>query len=137
MEFQSKSYIKTVEYGKKFGKSLKGGEVILLSGELGSGKTSFTKGIARGLDIEESITSPSFTIMNIYQGGICLYHFDFYRIEDDSEMEDLLEDYIYRKEGVTVIEWGEKIIDRLSRFINVAFEIYDTHWIITIQRNGF
>ncbi len=137
MEFKSKSYIKTVEYGKKFGKSLKGGEVILLSGELGSGKTSFTKGIAMGLDIEESVTSPSFAIMNIYQGKICLYHFDFYRIEDDSEMENLLEDYIYRKEGVSVIEWGEKIIDRLSRFISIAFEIYETHRIITIQRNGF
>lgn len=137
MEFKSKSYIKTVEYGKKFGKSLKGGEVILLSGELGSGKTSFTKGIAMGLDIEESVTSPSFAIMNIYQGKICLYHFDFYRIEDDSEMEDLLEDYIYRKEGVSVIEWGEKIIDRLSRFISIAFEIYEAHRIITIQRNRF
>ena len=137
MEFKSKSYIKTVEYGKKFGKSLKGGEVILLSGELGSGKTSFTKGIAMGLDIEESVTSPSFAIMNIYQGKICLYHFDFYRIEDDSEMENLLEDYIYRKEGVSVIEWGEKIIDRLSRFISIAFEIYETHRIITIKRNGF
>ena len=137
MELKSKSYIKTVEYGKKFGKSLKGGEVILLSGELGSGKTSFTKGIAMGLDIEESVTSPSFAIMNIYQGKICLYHFDFYRIEDDSEMENLLEDYIYRKEGVSVIEWGEKIIDRLSRFISIAFEIYETHRIITIKRNGF
>ena len=76
MEFKSKSYIKTVEYGKKFGKSLKGGEVILLSGELGSGKTSFTKGIAQGLDIEETVTSPSFAIMTIYQGRICLFHFE-------------------------------------------------------------
>ena len=137
MEFKSKSFLKTVEFGKKFGKSLAGGEVILLSGELGSGKTSLTKGIAMGLDIEESVTSPSFAIMNIYQGKLCLYHFDFYRIEDESEMEDLLEGYIYSKEGVTVIEWGEKIIDRLSRFINISFKIYETHRIITIHRKRF
>jgi len=83
------------------------------------------------------VTSPSFSIINIYQGKLCLYHFDFYRIEDESEMEDLLEGYIYSKKGVTVIEWGEKIIDRLSRFISISFKIYETHRIITINRKRF
>jgi len=121
-----------MNYGKKFGGTLIGGEVVLLSGSLGSGKTSFTKGIALGLGINENVTSPSFPIMNEYIGKIRLYHFDFYRIDDKLEIEDLLEDYIYKIEGVTVIEWGEKIISRLNVYFLVHFELINSNRLLTI-----
>jgi len=121
-----------MNYGKKFGGTLIGGEVVLLSGSLGSGKTSFTKGIALGLGINENVTSPSFPIMNEYIGKIRLYHFDFYRIDDELEIEDLLEDYIYKIEGVTVIEWGEKIISRLNVYFLVHFELINSNRLLTI-----
>jgi len=134
MKFQSYTFRDTVKHGKQFGATLKGGEVILLSGPLGCGKTAFTKGIAQGLGIGENVTSPSFTIMNEYEGEITLYHFDFYRIEDPAEMEELLEDYIYRKKGVSVIEWGEQMEDRMNDYIHIRFEIFDTYRVITIER---
>jgi tRNA threonylcarbamoyladenosine biosynthesis protein TsaE len=137
MELISQSYSETVGYGSEFGKSLKGGEVVLLTGGLGCGKTVFTKGIAAALGITENVTSPSFSIMNIYSGNLNLYHFDFYRIDDRSEMDDLLEDYLYIREGVTVIEWGEKMEDILGRFYNILFTIRGDSRVITIERKGF
>jgi len=136
MEYKSYSFDDTVYLGTVFGKSLNGGEVILLLGELGSGKTSFTKGISKSLEIDDVITSPSFTIMNEYYGRLFLYHFDFYRIKYKSEIEDLLEDYIYRKDGVVVIEWGEKIFNCIYRYISVKFKIFDNFRIINIERKG-
>ena len=91
MQFHSRSFDSTVKYGKKLGRSLRGGEVVVLSGALGSGKTAFTKGIALGIGIRDTVTSPSFSILNEYKGEIDLYHFDFYRIGDSTEMEDLLD----------------------------------------------
>ena len=134
MQFHSHSFDDTVECGKKFGCSLKGGEVIILSGELGSGKTAFAKGIALALGIYETVTSPSFSILNEYSGHINLFHFDFYRLEDESEIEDLLEDYVYRKGGVTVIEWGEKILEKLQIYILIQFRFINTARLITIKR---
>lgn len=137
MEFISNSYDDTLAFGRKIGSSLKGGEVILLIGELGSGKTVLTKGIAEGIGIEETITSPSFTILNIYDGPLFLYHFDFYRLDNKSEMEDLLEDYLYLKDGVVVIEWGEKVIELLDSYILVEIDIPDPSRKIKITRKGF
>ena len=137
MEYISKSFEDTVNYGLDLGKTLKGGEVVLLNGGLGCGKTVFTKGIARSLNIGENVTSPSFSIMNIYKGSLDLYHFDFYRIENVSEMDDLLEDYLYRETGVTVIEWGEKMAEKLSRSIIISFRISEGSRSISIERKGF
>lgn len=137
MEFISNSYDDTLAFGREIGSSLKGGEVILLIGELGCGKTVLTKGIAEGIGIKETITSPSFTILNIYDGPLFLYHFDFYRIDDKGEMEDLLEDYLYLKDGVVVIEWGEKVIELLDSYILVEIEISDPSRKIKITRKGF
>jgi len=134
MQFRSLSFEDTVEFGEKIGRSLKGGEVLILSGVLGSGKTAFTKGIARALCIEETVTSPSFSILNMYEGTILLFHFDFYRIDSLSEMEDLLEDYIYRLDGVTVIEWGEEVRSTLDEYYFVRFEIEDGARTITVER---
>ncbi len=136
MHFRSLSFEDTVDFGEKVGRSLKGGEVLILSGVLGSGKTAFTKGVARALSVEESVTSPSFSILNLYEGTVLLFHFDFYRVNSLSEMEDLLEDYIYRTDGVTVIEWGEGVRTTLDEYYFVHFEIEDGARAITVERIG-
>ena len=100
----------TYDLGKKLGKSCKAGDIILLNGDLGVGKTIFTKGFGKGLGIEEPISSPTFTIMQIYeQGRLPLYHFDVYRIADPEEMDEIgYEDYFFGK-GVCLIEWASLI----------------------------
>ncbi len=101
----------TFNLGVSLGEILVSGDVVTLQGELGAGKTWFTKGIARGLGIAntDTVTSPSFTIINEYQGGLPLFHMDFYRLEDEEASSDLgLEEYFYGQ-GVTVIEWPERL----------------------------
>ena len=104
----------TYDLGKKLGENCKPGDIILLNGDLGVGKTVFTKGFGKGLGIEEPISSPTFTIMQIYeQGRLPLYHFDVYRIADPEEMDEIgYEDYFFGK-GVCLIEWAELIYDIL------------------------
>lgn len=105
----------TEEIGKKLGKLVRPGDVLCLVGDLGTGKTTFTKALAKGLEIEDDVTSPTFTIVQEYEGRIPLYHFDVYRIEDVSEMEDLpYEEYFYG-DGVCVIEWAEMIQEILPK----------------------
>jgi len=95
--------------GEKMGKEAMPGQVYSLDGDLGVGKTVFTKGFARGLDITEHVTSPTFTIINEYMGRIPLYHFDVYRISCEEEMDDTgYEDYFYG-EGVSLVEWATLI----------------------------
>jgi tRNA threonylcarbamoyladenosine biosynthesis protein TsaE len=97
----------TEEAGRKFSERLLAGSVVVLTGELGAGKTVFVKGIARGMGVKGYIKSPSFTIVNVYEEGrLPLYHIDLYRIERGIEGLGL-EEYIYGR-GVAVIEWGEK-----------------------------
>jgi tRNA threonylcarbamoyladenosine biosynthesis protein TsaE len=134
LEYRSKSAQDTKRFGERIGKTLHGGEVILLTGVLGSGKTVITKGIAKALGISAVVKSPSFTVMNEYEGPLRLYHFDFYRIEDHQEMEDLLEDYMYSEEGVSVIEWGEKVEGVLDSYIRVDIDIDDAYRTIKVER---
>ena len=138
-QFISNSYEDTVEYGKSLGLSLTGGEMIILSGQLGRGKTVLTKGIADGLGIEEVVTSPSFAIMNQYSGRLELCHFDFYRIENRLEMEDLLEDYAYRNHNVCVVEWGAPLLHTLDSYLHVRIDIDEDSRIITeeLLNNGY
>ncbi|MBR6344400.1 MAG: tRNA (adenosine(37)-N6)-threonylcarbamoyltransferase complex ATPase subunit type 1 TsaE [Lachnospiraceae bacterium] len=100
----------TFKFGENIGSKAVPGQVITLTGDLGTGKTVFVQGLARGLGIDDYINSPTFTIVQIYESGrLPLYHFDVYRIEDESEMyETGLDDYMYG-EGVCVIEWAEMI----------------------------
>lgn len=100
----------TFEIGKKLGEKADKGEIICLEGDLGVGKTVFTKGFAEGLNIEDNIDSPTFTIVQEYtEGRIPLYHFDVYRIGDISEMDEIgYEDYFFG-EGVCLIEWASRI----------------------------
>jgi len=100
----------TFEIGKKLGEKADKGEIICLEGDLGVGKTVFTKGFAEGLNIEDNIDSPTFTIVQEYtEGRLPLYHFDVYRIGDISEMDEIgYEDYLFG-EGVCLIEWASRI----------------------------
>lgn len=100
----------TYELGLEVGKAAKAGQVYTLIGDLGVGKTVFTKGLAKGLQIEEPVNSPTFTIVQVYEEGrLPFYHFDVYRIGDPSEMDEIgYEDYVYG-EGVSLIEWADLI----------------------------
>ncbi len=108
MEYLVNSVEETYEVAHKIADSLKGGEIILLNGDLGAGKTTFTKGLAKALGVKDTVTSPTFTFMKEYnEGRIPLYHFDMYRVESEEELYELgLNDYLYMQ-GVCVIEWNK------------------------------
>ncbi len=110
MKIITRSSEETVDLGEKLGKSLKGGEVLALYGDLGGGKTQFTKGIAKGLGIKDNILSPTFTIRREYKGKkLNLLHYDFYRFElPDRELIESMEEGI-NPDNVTVIEWAERV----------------------------
>ena len=120
----------TNKFAKKFAKILKGGEVILLGGDLGAGKTTFTKAVLRCLGVKDDVTSPTFTIMREYQGKkFNIYHFDMYRLGSGQEAKEFgLEDYIYSKDksSLVFIEWPENVKDILvGDFIRVDISILD------------
>lgn len=109
----SKSFDDTIHLGAVIGGHLGKGDIIALTGELGSGKTCITRGIAQGMGVSERycVTSPTFTLINEYPGRIPLYHLDVYRLSGSGDLEDLgYEEYFFGG-GVTVIEWAEKIDD--------------------------
>ena len=105
MEIIARTREETIAAAQRFAQGLQGGDVVLLSGELGAGKTTFTKGIALALGIKEQVTSPTFTIIKEYRGkDLYLYHMDMYRLSDD--LAELgLEEYLGKSDGVCVIEW--------------------------------
>lgn len=113
MKIESFKAEDTFAFGKKLGKEAKPGDILCLVGDLGVGKTVFTQGFAEGLSIKEPISSPTFTIIQIYEEGrLPFYHFDVYRIGDLEEMEEIgYQDYFYG-EGVCMIEWAN-LIDEL------------------------
>lgn len=110
MVFEPTSSQMTFEFAKKIGENLKSGDVLCLDGDLGVGKTVFTKGVAAGLGIKDDVSSPTFTLIQEYYGGrLPLYHFDVYRIDGPWDMDDLgYEEYFYG-EGVCLVEWGSMI----------------------------
>ena len=116
MIIETRSAEETFEVGRKIGEEANAGQVFTLIGDLGVGKTVFTQGLAKGLGIEEPISSPTFTIVQIYEDGrLPFYHFDVYRIGDVEEMEEIgYEDYFYG-EGVTLIEWSNLIEEILPK----------------------
>jgi tRNA threonylcarbamoyladenosine biosynthesis protein TsaE len=111
-EFTSNNEQETYDLGVRIGQQLRGGEILLLNGSLGAGKTVFVKGIAQALDVDEDdVSSPSFTLVNPYQGRLLLYHIDLYRLDEGAsaahavDLDELLAD----EEAVTVIEWAERL----------------------------
>ncbi len=109
MEFETWSEQETFALGKSIAEKAKAGDIYCLDGDLGTGKTVFSKGFAAGLGVTEHVTSPTFTIVNEYEGRLPLYHFDVYRIADPEEMYEIgYEEYFYG-EGVSLVEWAELI----------------------------
>lgn len=100
-----------IDFARKIGENLIEGDLILIRGELGSGKTTFVKGLALSLGVDEDIvSSPTFVILNIYSGKLKLYHMDLYRLESiDDFIEAGLEEYLFSEDGVTVVEWPDII----------------------------
>lgn len=113
---ESFSREETFEFGAELGRNAEPGIVFCLDGDLGTGKTVIAKGIAAGLGISEPVSSPTFTVVQVYdEGRLPLYHFDVYRIEDPAEMEEIgYEDYFYGQ-GVTVIEWSDMISEYIPK----------------------
>ena len=116
MIIESNNEKETYNLGYRFGKHEKAGQVFTLTGDLGVGKTVFTKGLAAGLGIIEPVSSPTFTIVQVYEEGrLPFYHFDVYRIGDAEEMDEIgFEDYIYSG-GVSLIEWADLIEELLPK----------------------
>jgi tRNA threonylcarbamoyladenosine biosynthesis protein TsaE len=109
-EFNARSTDETFELGRRAGDHLKGRAVILLNGDLGAGKTVFAKGLAAGLGIDPAeVTSPSFTLLNIHEGRLRLYHVDLYRLESSSRIDLGLEEILEDERAVVVIEWAERL----------------------------
>lgn len=122
--FHSESAEETFSLGKRLGSICMPGDIILLNGDLGVGKTVFSKGFGKGLGIEEPISSPTFTLIQIYEEGrIPFYHFDVYRIADVWEMDEIgYEDYFFGN-GVCLIEWAERIEELLpEKTISITIE---------------
>ena len=113
--FVSSSTAETIFLGEKCGELLAAGDVLVLTGDLGAGKTQFTKGIARGMGITADVTSPTFTIEMVYEGGMMpLYHFDLYRLNDSGQLDDIGLFDAMESDGPTVIEWGEQFADDIG-----------------------
>lgn len=98
----------TILLGKKFSSGLKRGDIVALYGDLGTGKTQLIKGICAGLGVGQTVTSPTFTLMNIYDGQEKIFHYDFYRLNSESEIYDLCIDDYFFSDGISLIEWAEK-----------------------------
>lgn len=124
MIIETRSEKETFELGKKIGEKANPGQIYRLDGDLGVGKTIFTKGVAAGLGISEPVSSPTFTIVQVYdEGRMPFYHFDVYRIGDPEEMEEIgYEDYFFGK-GICIIEWASLIEELLpDHIIRVTIE---------------
>ncbi len=111
MQFRVLGPDDTMRCGRVLGHLVRPGDVVLLSGDLGAGKTQLTKGIAQGLSVAEPVTSPTFNILLVHQGRIPLYHFDLYRLERAEELEDLDYYATLEADGVAVVEWGDRFAE--------------------------
>ncbi|MCD8161061.1 MAG: tRNA (adenosine(37)-N6)-threonylcarbamoyltransferase complex ATPase subunit type 1 TsaE [Clostridiales bacterium] len=120
MEYKTHSAAETEALGERLAPALDRGAVLAYTGDLGAGKTAFTRGVARGLGVPGRVTSPTFTIVNEYEGGrLPLFHFDMYRLGSSEELYDIgWEDYLARG-GVCAVEWSENVDDALEDCIRV------------------
>lgn len=123
--FYSVSPTETEVFGETIGRLSGGGELLLLEGTLGAGKTVMVKGIAKGLDIKNEIVSPTFIIIRSYKGRLILNHIDLYRIDSIDGLG--LEEYLDDKDSITVIEWGEKLLNHLplDEYLLVRIDVVD------------
>ena len=135
MEYLSHSPEETEHIGEMLGRRLRPGTVVAYRGGLGMGKTAFTRGLARGLDCRDRVTSPTFTIVNEYDGATPLFHFDMYRLGSSDELFDIgWEDYLTRG-GVCAVEWSERVDDAMpadTLWVDIARGTGESDRIITI-----
>ncbi len=133
--YTTESAEETEKLGFEIGKNAVNGDVIAVTGELGTGKTALTRGIAEGMGITEDITSPTFSLMEIHEGEKTLYHFDLYRIKDDREFNNLCFEEYWENNGISVVEWAERAGSRLpERRIDITIEyISSTERRITVE----
>lgn len=115
MSLVTRSREETIALGRRLGAVLRAGDVLVLTGDLGAGKTQLTKGIAEGMGVREDVTSPTFTIEMVYEGTeMPLYHFDLYRLDDAAQLEDTGIFDVLGADGVCAIEWGEQFSEELG-----------------------
>jgi len=128
----------TLALAGQLGKSAGPGSVFALTGELGAGKTIIAKGVARGMGITDEITSPTFTLMEVYEAPVPLYHFDLYRIGREEELDRLFFEEYWEGDGVSVIEWAERAAGRLpDGCVKITLEYVDeTSRSVTIEYPG-
>ena len=135
MEYLSHSPEETEHIGEMLGRRLRPGTVVAYRGRLGMGKTAFTRGLARGLGCAGRVTSPTFTIVNEYDGATPLFHFDMYRLGSSDELFDIgWEDYLTRG-GVCAVEWSERVDDAMpadTLWVDIARGTDESDRIITI-----
>ena len=113
--FRTGSREETIALGERLGRALAAGDVLVLTGDLGAGKTQLTKGIAAGMGVTDDVTSPTFTIEMVYEGAeMPLYHFDLYRLDDPDQLEDTGIFDVLGADGVCSIEWGEQFADEIG-----------------------
>ena len=139
MEFITNSPEETEKIGAAIGKIIPAGTVLAYRGDLGAGKTAFTRGLARGLGFTEAVTSPTYTIVNEYLGGrLPLFHFDMYRLSSADDLFDIgWEDYLARG-GVCAVEWSENVDDALDEDairVDIRRGAQDDQWVISVT-NG-
>ena len=136
MEYVTNSEEETESLGARLAGQLEPGAVVAFTGGLGAGKTAFTRGLARGLGVGERITSPTFTIVNEYEGGrLPLFHFDMYRLSSAEELFDIgWDDYLARG-GVCAVEWSERVSEALEGavFVQIRRGDADSQRVITIE----
>lgn len=127
-----------MEIARELGAGALPGTVVALMGGLGTGKTVFARGLAAGMGITEDITSPTYTLLDVHEGRIPLYHFDLYRIEKSEELDRLFFEEYWEGEGVSVIEWAERALDRLPPgYVRITLDYLDeTRRSITIETTG-
>ena len=124
MNLSTRNHKETLALGERLGQQLKSGDIILLFGELGAGKTTLAQGMCYGLGIEKKqyIRSPTFTIVNEYWGSYPIYHIDLYRLDSFSEIEALgLEEYLL-SDGVSIIEWAEKLSPEVNQLLSLRLD---------------
>ena len=143
MQFLSKNKKDTQKIAENFAKSIKKPSIILLYGDLGAGKTHFTKGLAKGLGYKDLVTSPTFTIMNLYSGGnMPIYHFDMYRLSSADEAREIgFEEYLNLStlDGVSVVEWPENVkglVNDKAIIVKIEKENNENLRKITIEGEG-
>ena len=123
MDFITHSPEETEALGEKLAKILTPGTILAYRGDLGAGKTAFTRGLARGLDCREQVTSPTYTIVNEYLGGrLPLFHFDMYRLRSSDDLFDIGWDDYLERDGICAVEWSENVADAMEDPITVTIE---------------